>query len=388
MIELLAKAFIKDYKNYTSPAVRNRYGVLCSAVGIGFNLLLSLAKFVIGLLAGSVVIIADAVNNLSDAGASIVMTGGFMLAGQQADREHPFGHGRIEYLAGLVVAVLILFAGFETLRSAVLHIWHPAELLFSWLGVGVLLLSIAVKLYMYYYLRRIASRIDSPAMRATASDSLTDSISTVVALLCLLLFRFADINVDAYGGLLVSLLILKAGIDAAREQLNRLLGSPAAPEMVQRIEEIVLSYPEILGIHDLVVHDYGPGRLMASLHAEVDGNGDIYALHDAVELAADALLAQLGCEAVIHMDPIDMQNEELAALKEEVAETVRSIDPVLQMHDFRMVPGPTHTNLIFDVLMPFGFRLSAEQLKTEINTQVQAVHPTFNCIITVDTSYT
>ncbi|MBQ2698693.1 MAG: cation transporter [Firmicutes bacterium] len=388
MIELLAKAFIKDHKNYASPTVRGQYGVLCSAVGICLNLLLSLAKFVIGWLAGSMVIIADAVNNLSDAGASIVMTGGFVLAGQQADREHPFGHGRIEYLAGLVVAVLILFAGVETLRSSVAHLLHPAELIFSWLGVGVLLLSIAVKLYMCYYLRRIASRIDSPAMRATATDSLTDSVSTIVALICLLLFRYADINVDAWGGLLVSLLILKAGFDAAREQLDRLLGSPAAPEMVQRIEEIVRSFPEILDIHDLVVHDYGPGRLMASLHAEVDGNGDIYVLHDAVERAADALREQLGCEAVIHMDPIDTTNEELAALKAEVSKLVRCIDPILQLHDFRIVPGPTHTNLIFDVLMPFGFRLKPEQLKAEINAKVQDKHPSFNCIITVDTSYT
>ena len=388
MIELLARLFIPDRQNTADPRVRAAYGTLCSVTAIGFNVLLFLAKFLIGRAAGSVSITADAVNNLTDALSAVLLLLGFGLANRKPSPDQPFGHGRIEYVSGLIVAGLIVVTGAELARSGVAKILRPEALEFSWLAAGVLALAIAVKLYMAAFTRRVAHKIDSSAMRATAADYLTDSVSTAVVLACLLLYRFFRWNLDAWGGAAVSLLILKTGVDAARETLSQLLGRKPDPALVARVEEIVSKFPEITGVHDMIIHDYGPGRLYISLHAEVDGSGNVYALHDAMDRAMVALDARLGCESVIHMDPVDTRNARVNALRAETEAVAAELDGALRVHDFREVPGPTHTNLIFDVLAPFGFRLSDDELRRDLSARVKERHPECFCVIKVDRAYT
>lgn len=384
MIELLARLFIRDHKNIQDPRVRTAYGTLVSVTAILFNLLLSAAKFIIGTLAGSVSITADAVNNLSDAGSSLLMLLGFRFAGKKPEPDHPFGHGRIEYVMGLVVAAIILYAGIDTLRSAIERIIHPEALEYSWAAVIVLVLSILVKVYMSAYHKKTGTRIGSSTMIMAGKDALTDTISTALALACLLLFRFTGVNLDAYAGLIVAFLLLKTGFEGGKETLSQLMGQKADPEAVERVKEIVLAYPEIMDIHDLIIHDYGPGRFHVSLHAEVDGGGDIYALHEAMDKAMMELDHKLGCLSVIHMDPIDTKNEQLAAVREEVRTVLEAIDPVLTFHDFRMVPGPHFSNLIFDVVEPFNYRMTDLELKKAICDAVKRIHPNFNCVIQID----
>ena len=387
MIELLAKTFIKNRDDGNAPAVRAAYGTLCSLVAIAFNVLLFAAKFLIGKAAGSVAITADAVNNLTDALSSVLVLLGFRLSNKKPDPDHPFGHGRIEYVAGLVVAGLILMTGTSLLSSAVEKLRSPEAIECSVAAVTVLALSIAVKFYMAAFTSRIGKKIESSAMEATAADYRSDSISTAVVLLCMLIFRFTGRNFDAVGGMVVALLILKTGIEEAKNTLSPLLGEKPDPALPRRVEEIVCAFPEVVGIHDLIVHDYGPGRLYISVHAEVDGTRDVFVLHDAMDRAMLALDAALGCESVIHMDPVDLYNEELNSYKNTVAEIVTGIDPVLRMHDFRMVPGPTHTNLVFDVLAPMGYALSDGELTDAIKAQVSARYEHTFCVIKVDKAY-
>ena len=387
MIELLAKTFIKNRDDPNAPAVRSAYGTLCSLVAIGFNVLLFAAKFLIGKAAGSVAITADAVNNLTDALSSVLVLLGFRLSNKKPDPDHPFGHGRIEYVAGLVVAGLILMTGTSLLSSAVEKLRQPEAIECSVAAVAVLALSIAVKFYMAGFTSRIGKRIGSSAMEATAADYRSDSISTAVVLLCMLIFRFTGRNFDAVGGIVVALLILKTGVEEAKNTLSPLLGEKPDPALPQRVEEIVCAFPEVVGIHDLIVHDYGPGRLYISVHAEVDGTKDVFVLHDAMDRAMLALDGALGCESVIHMDPVDLYNEELNGYKKTVAEIVTAVDPVLRMHDFRMVPGPTHTNLVFDVLAPMGYALSDAELTDAIKRQVSERYENTFCVIKVDKAY-
>ena len=387
MIELLARLCIKDYKNTGDARVRAGYGTLCSVTAIVLNLLLSGAKFVVGTLAGSVAISADALNNFSDAASSLLILLGFRFAGKKPDPDHPFGHGRIEYVVGLVVAALILVAGAEAGRSAVSHILHPEPLEFSWAAVLVLALSIAVKLYMSYFDRRIGRRIESSTLLMAGADARTDTVSTFLTLFCLLLYRFLHWNLDAWAGLFVSLLILKTGYDGAKETLSELLGRKADPALAGQAAEIVRSFPEIVGIHDLIIHDYGPGRLFVTLHAEVDGSGDIYALHDAIDRAEAALDARLGCQAVIHMDPVDTRDAGVAALRADAEAVLRALDPALSLHDFRVVPGPTHTNLIFDVLVPFSCKVPDAELLRAIRAGVREKHGECLCVIRLDRAY-
>ena len=314
MIELLAKRFIPNYERKNDPVVRASYGTLISVTAIVFNVLLFAAKFLIGKAVSSVSITADAVNNLADAGSALLLLLGFRLANRKPDPDHPFGHGRIEYLAGLVVSVLIILTAWELGKSSVLKLIHPERLDFSWPAVIVLALAIGVKFYMSAFTGKTARALDSSAMMATAQDYKSDCISTAVVLACLLLFRFTGLNADGLGGLLVALLILKTGIESVKDTLAPLLGQKPDEELVARVEEIVLAFPEIIGVHDMVIHDYGPGRLHISLHAEVDGSDDIYVLHDAMDRAMLALDAKLGGESVIHMDPVDIHNAELMAL--------------------------------------------------------------------------
>mgnify|MGYP004626345299 FL=1 len=386
MITLLAKIFIKDNEDKTK--LREAYGMLCGIVGVLLNILLFAGKFLAGTLSNSIAITADAFNNLSDAGSSVVTLLGFKLAGAKPDIEHPFGHGRIEYVSGLVVAAAILLMGYELIRDSIGKIIHPEETEFTLLVAVILIASIAVKLYMAYYNRSLGKKLDSAAMRAVATDSLSDTVATTAVLLASIFAHFTGIKIDGYCGLVVGLLVGYAGFDAARETLNPLLGQPPAREFVDKIDEIVMSHPEICGMHDLIVHDYGPGRQMVSLHAEVPAEGNILELHDVIDNIENELRRTLGCEATIHMDPIVTSDAHVSETKAAMISLIKSVDESLSIHDFRMVSGETHTNLIFDILAPFGFRLTDEQLLTEV---LNAVHEHFGenyyVVAKVDHSY-
>lgn len=388
MITLLSKIFIKNREDTSSPEVRQRYGILSGAVGIFFNLLLFTGKFLAGSVSRSIAITADAFNNLSDAASSVITLIGFKLAGQKPDPDHPYGHGRIEYLSGLAVAAAILIMAFELLKSSVEKLLHPSETAFHPLVILCLLLSILVKGYMYLYNRSISRKIHSEAMLATAKDSLSDMVATSAVLLTTLLSHYAHIELDGWCGILVGIFIFTTGLSAAKDTINPLLGEAPDPEFVKRIGAIVYSYEDILGFHDLMVHNYGPGRIIISLHAEVPADGDILALHDTIDNIERQLKKELHCEAVIHMDPICIHDPEVNALKEKVCGFLRDIDPVLTLHDFRTVKGPTHTNIIFDVVKPYRFPLSDEELKQLLSEKIQAMGENFYPIIQIDEKYT
>lgn len=387
MIEFLARVFIRHRDTLSPSALRQAYGQLCGAVGIGLNLLLFVGKLFAGTISGSIAITADAFNNLSDAGSSLVTLLGFRLAGRKPDPEHPFGHGRMEYISGLAVAGLILLMGVELGKSSLKKILSPEEIVSSPLVLAILAVSVAVKLYMFYYNRSIGRKIKSAAMSATATDSLSDAVSTTAVLIATLVGQFTGLNIDGWVGLLVALFILFSAYKAAKETLSPLLGQTPDPEFVDRIEQIVLSYPEVLNIHDLIVHDYGPGRMMISLHAEVSADGDLLQLHDVIDNAEHRLKKELGCMAVIHMDPIITNDAHTDALRMAVAEKVKSIDPRLTIHDFRTVPGSTHTNLIFDVVVPYDVKLTADEVRRRIEALVKELDENYFAVVQIDNSY-
>lgn len=387
MLKLLAKLFIPDRENYKNAAVRTRYGLLCSSLGIALNVLLFVGKYIAGVISGSVAIAADAVNNLSDAGSSLISLFGFRLASKKPDPDHPFGHGRMEYLSGLGVSVLIILMGVELGRSSVEKIIHPEAISAGWLSIVILFVSIAVKVYMWAYNRSVGKKINSAAMLATATDSLSDTVSTAVVLVSMLIARFADINIDGYVGVLVALFILRAGYLAAKETIAPLLGKAPDRELVDSIESLVMSCPVVCGIHDLIVHDYGPGRVMVSLHAEVDGSGNIYELHDAIDNLEWELKRQLGCIAVVHMDPIDLRDEVAGKAREAVAKAVREIDERITIHDFRLVPGKTHTNYIFDAVLPADCPMSDEEAQELISKEVSQRFSNCHAIVNIDRNF-
>ena len=385
MISLLARLFLRK----KDPAdLRRGYGMLCGAVGIGLNLLLFGGKFLAGTLSGSIAITADAFNNLSDAGSSFVTLVGFHLAGQKPDVHHPFGHGRIEYLSGLAVSMLILLMGFELGRSSLDKILRPSPVDSSPLVLGILCVSIAVKLYMAFYNHTLGKKLSAPAMLATAVDSLSDSAATFAVLAATLVGQFSGVLIDGWVGLLVAALILWSGAKSAKETIDPLLGTPPTHEFVQRIRDLVMAHPGIIGIHDLIVHDYGPGRVMISLHAEVPATENVLDIHDEIDNVEKELQEKLGCEAVIHMDPIVTDDGVTAETRQRVAALVRCIDDEISIHDFRMVSGATHTNLIFDAVVPFGFRLTDAQVAEKIKTAVRALDGTYYAVVHVERSYT
>lgn len=387
MMKLLIKLFIKDYKNTDDQDVRGKYGVLAGTMGIVLNMLLFAGKYLSGILSGSIAITADAFNNLSDAGSSIVMLAGFKLAAKKPDPDHPFGHGRIEYITGFIVSMLILLMGFEIAKSSVEKIFNPQNTQISLISITILAVSILIKLYMAIYNKSISKKINSAAMAATASDSLSDCIATVVVLLSMIVFWLTNLNIDGYCGILVSIFIFRAGITAAKETISPLLGQPPEPEFVKNIEDIVMAHKEIIGIHDLIVHDYGPGRVMISLHGEVSGDGNIYKLHDAIDNIENELKEKLNCLAVIHIDPVDINNKKVNEYKGKVKDIINKLDGNLSMHDFRMVSGPTHTNVIFDIVVPFDYKLSDNEIKSKISELILEFDPTCFAVITVDKSY-
>lgn len=389
MVTLLAKIFIKDAEDTSSPKVRQAYGVLTGVVGILLNVLLFVGKFIAGTLSKSISITADAFNNLSDAGSSFVTLIGFKLAGAKPDPEHPFGHGRIEYVSGLVVSGAILLMAFELIKDSIDKIIHPQTVDFSALAAGILVVSILVKIYMYLYNSSISKKIDSAAMKATATDSLSDTMATTVVLIASIVGHYTGLKIDGYCGVLVGLFIFYAGFSAAKETLDPLLGQPPEEEFVEQIEEIVMSYELVQGIHDLVVHDYGPGRVMISLHAEVPAEEDILEIHDMIDVIENDLADKLNCEAVIHMDPLVTKDERVNELKKTIREVVDSLDGDVSMHDFRTVIGPTHTNMMFDVVLPFGYSMTDEMVKEEIQKRTwDRLGEGYNTVIQIDRPYT
>ncbi len=388
MLTLLIKLFIKNSEDIKNKKVREKYGVLCGAYGIFLNILLFSGKYIAGLLTASIAMTADAFNNLSDAGSSLISVLGFKLAGQKPDPKHPFGHGRIEYLSGLAVSAIIIIMGYELIMDSFDKIMHPEELSFSWLAVVILLASIAVKFYMSFYCKRIGIKINSGTLLATSTDSLSDTISTAVVLVSTLVHYFFDIHLDGICGLGVGILIIIAGIKAAKEVIDPLLGAPQDPEFVKSIEEIVLKHEEIVGIHDLIVHDYGPGRVMITLHAEVPSTGNINDLHDVIDNAEFELMKELGCHATIHLDPVAIGDPVTDELKAMVKEILKEIDERISFHDFRIVAGPTHTNLIFDIVVPYSVKRSDDELVDMVKEKVIENKEYCFCVINVDRDYT
>lgn len=388
MISLLSAWLIPNRDQVENSAVRQKYGMLCGAVGIFLNLLLFAGKLFAGMLASSIAITADAVNNLSDAGSSLITLIGFKLAGQAPDLDHPFGHGRIEYVSGLIVSLLIILMGLELIRSSIDKILHPAPVDGSLLVLAILAASIAVKIYMYCYNRGVGRKIDSAAMKATAMDSLSDTVATTAVLIATLIGRFTGLLIDGWCGILVAAFILYSGISAARDTISPLLGQPPEENFVEKIERLVMAHPEIRGMHDLIVHNYGPGRTMISLHAEVPEDGDIRQLHETIDTLEGELREKLGCEAVIHMDPIVTDDPAVCVLKEQVLEKVHAIDPALSIHDFRVVEGAERGRILFDVLLPYRFRLRDDEVVQQLEHCIgQMEHGRYQVTIQADHSY-
>lgn len=387
MITLLSKIFIRNREDTTSPAVRSAYGTLCGIMGIILNIVLFGIKMLAGILSGAISIMADAFNNLTDAGSSVITLIGFRMSGQKPDRDHPFGHGRIEYVSGLIVSMLIILVGFELGKTSLEKIITPEPVEFSIVAVIILACSIIGKAYMALYNFRVGRMISSAAMRATAQDSLNDCIATGAVLICLLISHFLNFNIDAYCGLAVSAFILFSGLRSVKETMDPLLGTPPSEEFIKRIEEIVYSYEGVEGIHDLIVHDYGPARTMISLHAEVSADADLLETHDMIDNIEKELREALSCDAVIHMDPIATNDELTNSVRAKVASLVTCIDPALTIHDFRMVTGPTHTNVIFDVVVPFDLKKSDDEIRASVEKIVKSIDESYFSVINIDKSY-
>lgn len=387
MITLLAKIFIRNESDVSSASVRSAYGKLCGALGIVLNLLLFAGKLTAGILSGAISVMSDAFNNLTDAASSIITLLGFRMSEQKADKDHPFGHGRIEYVAGLVVSMIIMLVGFELAKSSVEKIITPEKVSLTLLSAVILCVSVLVKAYMAYYNYSVGKKISSATIKAAATDSLSDCAATLTVLFCLVITHFTSINIDAYCGLAVSVFILYSGLRSVKDTVDPLLGSPPSRETIEKIETIVLSRDEVEGIHDLIVHDYGPGRSMISLHAEVSADADLLTTHDMIDNIEKELREKLGCDAVIHMDPIVTDDESVLALKEAVITIVQSLDKRLSIHDFRIVSGPTHTNVIFDIVVPFDIGISDRELRDQISQSVHGINETYFTVINIDRAY-
>lgn len=387
MFGLLSKIFIKNRDDLENPAVRRAYGILSGALGIVLNILLFVGKLTAGLISGSVAIVADALNNLSDAGSSVITLIGFRIAGQKPDKGHPFGHGRIEYISGLIVSMLIILMGFELGKSSVEKIISPSGTEFSQVAAIILAVSVLVKLYMCYYNGRVGKKISSPAMKATATDSLSDCISTTVVLICMFITKFTGFDLDGICGSAVALFIFISGLRAAKDTIDPLLGVPPTEEFVDEIGETVMSHKGILGFHDLIVHDYGPGRRMISLHAEVPADEDLLKTHDTIDNIEKELSAKLGCDAVIHMDPIETDDKITMETREKIAELVKIIDERVTIHDFRMVTGPTHTNVIFDIVVPYDVKRTEEEIRRDVERMVKTLDENYYAVVCVDKSF-
>ncbi len=388
MTELLVKTFVKDYQNTEEAKVRTAYGVLASLVGIVCNLLLFGGKLAVGLVLHSVSVMADAFNNLSDAASSVIGFIGVKMAEKPADEEHPFGHGRIEYIAALIVSFLVIEVGFTFFKNAIAKIRMPEELSFNLISMGILLASVAVKLWLSFFNKKLGKRINSTVMQATATDALGDVVTTLATMGSILFFYFTKINIDGYVGLAVSLLVMWAGVGIAKDTLEPLIGQSVDPKLYREISEFVESYDGILGSHDLIVHNYGPTKSLASIHAEVPNNVDIETSHEIIDRIERDAAKKLGIFLVIHMDPVETADAQVAEVKAEVQEVLHQMDERLSLHDFRMVDGEKWINLIFDVVVPFSYgENDRPKLREAIEEEVRSLDERYHCVITFDSGF-
>ena len=387
MTNFLIKRFIKDYENIQKTSVRSAYGKLSGVVGIVCNVLLCAVKLAAGLISGSVAITADAVNNLSDASSSIISLLGFKLAERPADDEHPYGHGRYEYLSGLMVALLIMIIGVELLKSSVDKILHPERVMFSVATACVLLFSIVLKLWMAFFNTKMGKTINSGTLEATAADSRNDVITTSAVLIAAIASKFTNVELDGFMGAAVALFILYSGFGLVKDTLDPILGKAPEPETVKAIKEKILSYPGVLGTHDLMVHDYGPGRQFASVHVEMAAESDVLESHDVIDNIERDFLKNDGIHILVHYDPISASDSETSELRNWIAEKIKEIDSRLTIHDLRIAKGKTHTNVIFDCVVPYDTGIEEKEIKKRINNMVQENYPDHFCVITIDRSY-
>lgn len=392
MTALLIKLFVKSGNDTKSPEARNRYCNFGSGIGITANVLLSVMKIVVGYLTASLSIVADGLNNLSDAGSSIVTLVGFKMANKPADRDHPFGHGRIEYVSATVISFFILLVGFELLKDSVTALINKTSApFFSNTAIVILVVSIAVKFWLFFFNKKIGKTIESSAFIATAKDSLNDCISTGAVLISAIVTRFVDLpfNLDTIMAGLVALFILWSGFCSARDTLNQIMGLPPDPQLIRDISDTILSFDGFYGIHDLIVHNYGPGRQFASVHVEVPVGVDIVACHEKIDLCEKLIQEKFGVNLVIHMDPIDTNDESVATARETMVEILKEIDTKLTLHDFRMTPAAdTRTNLIFDVVIPSDLKLSENELNDIVCQKAHECDKTYVCVITFDRDFT
>lgn len=388
MGKLLIKLFVKDYKNTSDAKVRERYGKFAGAVGIVSNLILCIMKIVIGLVSRSIAIVADGINNLADASSSIITLVGFKLASQPEDEDHPYGHARIEYLTGLFISIIIIVIGIQLLRTSIDKIIHPDPLEFSYLTIIILAAAILIKLWQSLFYIDIGRRIKSVTLTATAADSRNDVISTSVVLISVLIGKFTGLQIDGYMGCLVALFIIWSGIQLVRETTSPLLGEAPDQELVSAITEIVQNEPGVLGIHDLMVHNYGPGKIFASMHIEVDADGDLMQSHDMIDNIEKKVKEDLHVEFVVHMDPIKTDDPLITKMKKIIADALLPLEGIENIHDFRIVPGPTHTNIIFDVVLTAGCKLSEKEISQAASDAAQAIDESFYVVITFDRAYT
>lgn len=387
MTKILLKLFIKDYNDTANPRVRRKYVNLGSAVGVLCNIILFLIKLTIGLLAGSVSIMADAFNNLTDIGSSVVTLIGFRMSEKPADKEHPFGHGRFEYMSAMFVAIIILLVGFELFKSSINKIINPTELNIEIYTIILLLISVIIKLWMFLFNKKLGKSINSTSLVATAQDSINDSIATSAVLISIVICSIFGINIDPYIGLLVAAFICYSGIITIKETLDPLLGMPPEKETIDSIVSIVKKNESFVGIHDLIVHNYGPGRSFASLHVEVPADADIVACHEVIDACEKELHNTLGIEVVIHMDPIATNDENTKKIKESIKKAVLEYDSLLSIHDFRMVDGAEKINLIFDVVVPNEVKKQDSDIKEEINKICKKLDSRYRAVITIDRDY-
>ena len=383
MISLLAKIFIGS-DNYKDMNVREKYGKLCGIVGISLNILLCFIKFFAGIMTGAIAITADAFNNLSDAASSLVTLIGFKLARNKADSEHPFGHGRIEYISGLVVSFLILLMAYELIKNSIVRIIHPVLPQADSITFAILVFSIFVKLYMAYYNGSMSKKLDSVVLKATAKDSLSDVLATSIVLIAVIGASLWKLPLDGYGGLIVGIMIMFAGISAFRDTVDPLLGKAPDKELIDSIEKIVMSDERILGMHDLIVHDYGPGNMMVSLHVEVNYKENILELHELIDRIEYDLRGVIDCEPIIHMDPVVDDDDEVNKARKAVEEVIASMGDDMSFHDFHVMKNDNNLNLIFDVVVKHGFDMDDETLKDSISGRIRDIDDRYLCIIQVD----
>ncbi len=388
MVDFLVHKFVKDYENTENAKVRTSYGVMASMVGIFCNILLFAGKFTVGLVLHSVSVLADAFNNLSDAASSVIGFVGVKMASKPADQDHPFGHGRIEYIAALIVSFLVIEVGLSFLKTAVGKIREPEELAFSTVSVMVLLASIGVKLWMAYFNRKLGKRIHSSVMMATATDAMGDVVTTSATVLSLLFCRFTGINIDGFVGVAVALVVMWAGVGIARDTLEPLIGKAVDPELYRQITDFVESYEGILGSHDLIVHNYGPTRSLASIHAEVPNDVNIEISHEIIDKIEREAAKKLGIFLVIHMDPVEVRDDRVTNVRMKVTDVLKEIDDRLTLHDFRLVDGEQQINLIFDVVVPFAYQgAELKQLKEDISERVSLLDTRYQCVMTMEKGY-